>query len=272
MLFLIIILLAVLCYLLLTKGRTGHPGLAELSKFHYAHRGLHGHGVPENSLAAFCEALERGYGIELDIHLMADGNLAVIHDSLLKRTTGREGRIEELNTAQLGDCFLEGTTETIPEFSQVLNLFSGKAPLIVELKTYDSNYAPLCEAACRMLDGYDGAYCIESFDPRCIHWLKKHRPDVIRGQLSENSLHLRQTKVPYLLRFAMTYLLSNGWNRPDFIAYRFENRQNISVKLSRKLWGVQGVSWTLRCQEDFDMAVKEGWIPIFEGFIPKEDS
>ena len=37
-----------------------------------------------------------------------------------------------------------------------------------------------------MLKKYKGAYCVESFDPRCILWLKKHRPLIIRGQLSEN--------------------------------------------------------------------------------------
>ena len=41
------------------------------------------------------------------------------------------------------------------------------------------------------------------------------------------------------------------------------------MALCRKVWGVEGVSWTLRTREDFDRAVKEGWIPIFEGFCPE---
>ena len=79
-------------------GRTGHPGLKDLQGWNYAHRGLHSKDVPENSMAAFRASLERGYGIEFDLHLLKDGNLAVIHDSLLKRTTGQEGRIEDLTT------------------------------------------------------------------------------------------------------------------------------------------------------------------------------
>ena len=82
--------LAVL-YVLSVRGRTGHPGLHKLHGWKYAHRGLHSEGIPENSMAAFRASLAKGYGIELDVHLMADGNLAIIHDSVLKRTAGVEG-------------------------------------------------------------------------------------------------------------------------------------------------------------------------------------
>ena len=153
---LILAALLALAYVLALGGRTGHPGLAWLRGWSYAHRGLHGEGCPENSMAAFQAALAHGYGIELDVHLLKDGNLAVMHDSSLLRTTGREGRMEELTTEALTDYHLGGTEETIPEFRQVLELYAGKAPLIVELKPADGNHAQLAEAACRMLDGYRG--------------------------------------------------------------------------------------------------------------------
>ena len=121
-------------YVLSTQGRTGHPELNALKGWYYAHRGLHNAERPENSMAAFRAALEKGYGIELDIHLLKDGNLAVIHDSLLNRTTGEAGRVEDLTTEALKHYHLEGTQETIPEFMDVLTLYNGKAPLIVELK------------------------------------------------------------------------------------------------------------------------------------------
>ena len=160
--------------------------MQKLRGWKYAHRGLHGESCPENSLAAFRKARDHGYGVELDVHLLADGNLAVIHDSQLKRMTNLDGKVEDLTTAQLKDCRLGGTEETIPTFQQVLDLYAGRAPLIVELKVSGNNYAKLCSTACRMLDHYKGVYCMESFDPRCVFWLKKNRPDVIRGQLTEN--------------------------------------------------------------------------------------
>lgn len=269
MLFAFLIVLALLfLYLLALKGRTRHPLLRKLRRWKYAHRGLHGIEAPENSMAAFRLALEQGYGIELDVHLMADGELAVIHDSSLMRTAGADVRIEDLTVEQLENYRLNGTDERIPTFRQVLELVDGKVPMIVELKSVDNNHAVLTETACRMLDGYGGLYCIESFDPRCIRWLKTRRPKIIRGQLAHNSLHEKEGKVPLILRFCMTNLLSNFWNSPDFIAYRYADRKGLSVRLCRKLWKVQGVSWTLRSQTELDAAISEKWIPIFEGFFP----
>lgn len=265
---LIILIVLAALYLLALRGRTRHPLLRKLRRWKYAHRGLHGDGIPENSMAAFRFALENGYGIELDIHMLADGNLAVIHDASLMRTAGADVRIESLSTEELVNYRLEGTGECIPTFRQVLDLFAGKAPLIVELKPENGNHDALTAAACEMLDDYKGLYCLESFDPRCIRWLRVNRPDIVRGQLAHNSLHEAPGKVPYILRFVMTNLLSNFWNLPDFIAYRFCDRNRLSVRIARKFWKIQGVSWTLQTQEEFDTAVKENWIPIFEGFQP----
>ena len=132
--FLWIILILAILYLLALRGRSGHPGVEKLRGWNYTHRGLHSPGVPENSLAAFRAAVDHGYGSEFDVHLLRDGGLAVIHDSKLLRTTGREGRVEDLTTEELKDYCLEGTTETIPTFREVLDTFSGKAPVIIELK------------------------------------------------------------------------------------------------------------------------------------------
>ena len=246
----------------------GHAGLKDLQGWAYAHRGLHGNGVPENSMTAFKAALDHGYGIELDVHLLKDGNLAVIHDSLLNRTTGQPGHVEDLTTEQLKDYRLEGTDETIPEFMEVLNLYNGKAPLIVELKPENGNQAALAEAVSEMLKTYSGAYCLESFDPRCLSWLKKNRPDLIRGQLTENFMKTR-SDLPDYLKFALTHNLLNFWGRPDFVAYKFADRKDsFTTQLCRRLWKCQGVTWTITTREDYDTALSEGWIPIFEGFEP----
>lgn len=251
------------------KCRKGHPGLDALRGWNYAHRGLHGDGRPENSMAAFRAAVEHGFGIEFDVHLLKDGNLAVMHDSKLMRTTGCEGRMEDLTTEELGSYHLEGTEETIPTFQQVLDLFEEKAPLIIELKPVDGNHAQLAETACKMLEGYRGVYCLESFDPRCIKWLKENRPDLIRGQLTEYFLESDPKMVP-ALRFLLSHNLLNFMGRPDFVAYKFQDRKKtITNRIWKELMGVPGVSWTLKTKEEYETAVKEGYIPIFEGFLPE---
>lgn len=267
----IIILAAVVflfvLYILSMIGRKNHPQLSALRGWKYAHRGLFGGEVPENSLEAFRLAKDAGYGVELDVHLLKDGNLAVFHDGDLKRMTGKDGKIVDLVTEQLAEYRLNNTEQTIPEFQKVLDLFDGKVPLIIELKSVN-NYAALCETTCKMLDGYKGTYCVESFDPRCIRWLKVHRPDIIRGQLCQNYYKQNLAKLPGILKFLLSNQMLNFLTMPDFVAYKFEDRRHISNWIVRNLWKIQGVSWTIKNQTDLDDAVKEEWIPIFEGFNP----
>ena len=263
----IIALLLFMLYIGCVGGRVGHPGLKDLRGWNYAHRGLHSEGVPENSMAAFRAALDHGYGIEFDLHLLKDGNLAIIHDASLKRTAGADVMIEDLTTEDLTSYHLEGTEETIPTFRQLLDLYAGKAPLIIELKPERGNHAALTETACRMLEDYNGVYCLESFDPRCIAWLKKNRPELIRGQLSKNYFGDTNGLKPSTC-FMLTHSLSHFITMPDFTAYKFADRKNLSTWICRKLYGVQGVSWTLQTKEEYDIALKEGWIPIFENFTP----
>ena len=263
-----ILLALFILYFLTLRCRHGHKMLQKLQGWAYAHRGLHGEGVPENSMAAFRLALEIGYGIELDVHLMADGELAVIHDASLKRTAGVDVRIEDLTVADLDAYRLEGTEEKIPLFKDLLALYAGKAPLIVELKAERGNHAALAKAVCEMMDSYDGPYCLESFDPRVIHWLRKNRPCKCRGQLAENFFRSPKSKLPPYLKFVLSNQLENFLVVPDFVAFKFADRKHLGVWMARHLWGAQGVTWTVTNQADFDTAQKEGWLVIFEGFRP----
>ena len=254
-------------YILSTQGRTGHPGLEALRGWHYAHRGLHDDTRPENSMSAFRAALEHGYGIELDIHLLKDGTLAVMHDGSLKRTAGVDVNIADLTAEELAQYQLLGSGEPIPLFREVLDLFAGKAPLIIELKVDGSNHSALVKAAAEIMESYEGPYCMESFDPRCVYALKKNYPQIIRGQLSQNYFEYKNNLHP-ALKWVMTNQAANFLTMPDFTAYKYQDRKTFSDTLVRKFWGVQGVSWTLKTPEEYKTAVKEGWIPIVENFKP----
>lgn len=266
---LIILFLLILLYVLSTVCRRGHVGVRKLLGWNYTHRGLHGGGVPENSLLAFQKSVEAGYGVEFDVRLLADGGLAVLHDSDLERMTGQVGLVEDLTVDKLSQYSLSGTAQTIPEFSQALEVFDGKVPLIIEMKVANNNYAPLCEAVCKALEGYKGVYCLESFDPRCVYWLRKNRPDLIRGQLTINYFTAPNgKKLPWILRLVLTYQMLNFLGLPDFVAYRFPDRKNISNVLIKKLWKVPLVGWPLKTLQEQEEAIKEGWISIFEGYNP----
>lgn len=255
-------------WILALRGRRGAKGLSDLDGWLYAHRGYHREpDAPENSAKAFRLAVEASLGAELDVHLLKDGGLAVLHDSSLKRMTGRKGRVEDLTVEDLKTIRLGKSEETIPTFQEVLEIFQGKTPLIIELKTVDRNAAPLCEKVLKALADYKGKYCIESFDPQVVRWLRKNRPEIIRGQLSTDFFH-DPAKLSLPVRFAATHLLFNFLTRPDFVAYCHKYRRVISNRLCLSLWRVRGASWTLRSPKALQEAQEEGLWPIFEGFDP----
>ena len=270
----IIIVLLVLfwLYLLCLRCRRGKMDQAYFRQWRYAHRGLHDREkcIPENSMAAFKRAAANGFGAELDVHLMKDGKLAVIHDASLLRTAGADVEIEDLTAEALEQYPLEGTEQRIPLLEEVLPLFTDRAPLIVELKAERGNAEALAAAASKVLKKYKGAYCVESFDPRCLMWLWQNEPDILRGQLSENfTAHGDAQHLPGGIRWILANLLLNVRTRPDFIAYRFEDRGNLSLRLCRGFYKVQEASWTVRDRKTMEKAEAAGNLVIFEHFDPR---
>ena len=227
-----------------TKGFFG------FEKYRYAHRGLHGKNVPENSLAAFSRAAARGFGAEMDVRLTKDGELIVFHDASLLRMTGANGATEDMRKNQRKNLLLQNSQEHVPLLSEVLPLFEGRAPLILELKTNKGNYAELTRRVCELLVNFPRVkFCIESFDPRVLRWLRKHRPNAIRGQLTHRS--------------ALNLLL-NFWTRPHFVACKFEDRNALIMRICRKLSGVREVYWTITTDEAKRIALESGASIIFE--------
>lgn len=255
----------------LLHPRRKQPGWERLEGVRFAHRGLHdaSKGVPENSMAAFQLAVDHGFGAELDVHLMADGNLAVVHDSSLKRLCGADVRVEDLTADQLEHYPLEGTEERVPLFGQVLDLFENKTPLVIELKAERGNASALTDAVMAALEGWSGTYCVESFHPAVVLRLKEKYPEVLRGQLSQN--FMRDSEVGNLslpVRFMLTNLLTTAFTRPDFIAYKWEDRHSPSLRLMRALYDVHEVAWTVREPAVMDALDRAGATSIFEGFVP----
>ena len=88
----------------------------------YAHRGLHGPGVPENSLAAADAAIARGFGIECDVQRSRDGQAIVFHDWTLGRLTGEAGPVAARPAAALTSLALGKGSERIPALRDLLAL------------------------------------------------------------------------------------------------------------------------------------------------------
>ena len=265
------LLLVFLAWCLLLQPRRNQPGWEKIAGFRYAHRGLHNtvEGVPENSLAAFRRAADAGFGAELDVHLMADGSLAVVHDSNLHRVCGKDLVVESMKKEDLLNYPLEGTGETVPLLEDVLKLFQEKTPLVIELKVAGGNAVPLTDRVMTLLKDWNGVYCIESFHPAVLLHLKKHYPAVIRGQLSENFLRGNDgAGYSWLTRAVLTWLLTTAFTRPDFIAYNHVSRSCPSLRLMRRLFRVHEVGWTIRDRGAMERLEADGVTVIFEKFVP----
>ena len=161
------------------------------------------------------------------------------------------------------------TEEKIPLFEDVLKLVKGKVPLLIEIKL-PTIRTETCVLADRLLRQYNGDYCIESFNPLALGWYKKHRKDVIRGQLSAN-LTRPVAEGGYILCFLVKYLLLNFIGRPDFIAYCYKDTQNVSFLLNKCLWHTPTFAWTVRSEQVLKTSVKKFDSVIFDSFVPTNE-
>ncbi len=243
---------------------TGHRTPAPELLTDYAHRGLHGDGIPENSLAAFRKAAEMGYGMELDVQLSADGEVMVFHDYTLERMTGRAGKLADYSAAELDKMALAGTDEKIPRLTEVLALVNGRVPLLIELKGENLKTA-LAPKLDSLLAGYHGSYCIESFNPFLLVWHKKHRPNVFRGLLLTNTAQSRGRTPLNLLLDLMAF---NWAARPHFISYNSICETRFPVRFCTDLCRAARFTWTVRTEEEYRKARDAGVCTIFEGFLP----
>jgi glycerophosphoryl diester phosphodiesterase len=100
------------------------------------HRGACGY-EPENTLLSFSRAIEMGsHGIELDVHVCKTGELIVIHDNKLERTTNGTGKVSDKTLEEL-KLLDAGKGEKIPTLADVLDLLKDNTTIInIELKGY----------------------------------------------------------------------------------------------------------------------------------------
>lgn len=263
--FLLALLLLAALYLFLIWPNWSRRPLSGFSGRHFAHRGLWGGDVPENSLEAFRRAAEAGHGIEMDVQLTRDDALVVFHDDDTARMCGEGGDIREKTLEEIAHLRLPNG-EPIPSFDEVLKTVGGRVPLIIELKTC-KRISLLCEKVYERLQRYDGLWCMESFDPRAVRWFRLHAPQVIRGQLVTG---IRSIEHPAAKHRLLASLLPNILGRPDFIAQNIENDDRPTMRLMRII-RPHLVAWTVRRPEQWPRARQYYDLIIFEGEIPSVD-
>lgn len=155
-----------------------------------AHRGLHnrGAGVIENSRSAVAAAVAAGYGIEIDLQISADGEAMVFHDYVLDRLTAETGRVDQLGASALGQVKLTDGGEGIPTLQEVLEIVSGRVPLLVEIKDQSGCLGEvdrrLERRAAHFLATYHGPVALMSFNPCSVAACAEAAPDIPRGRVT----------------------------------------------------------------------------------------
>ena len=242
--------------------------MLKYTKHHYAHRGLHDDTKAENSLSAFAAAKENGYGIELDVRLSKDGELVVHHDATLERVAGVEGKVIDYTAEELAAMRLAGTDDGIPTFRQVLDLIDGKVPLIIEIKM-GSGEKGIAEKLVEVIEGYDGPYVVESFNPIALKIVRKLRPDILRGILAHEYMKDDRYKGKLIYRLGQNLEL-NFLSRPHFIAYLHKDYSVPKMRFVHRVFKTPLVGWTVRSQEEENAAIEHGFdAVIFENYIPE---
>lgn len=150
------------------------------------HRGACGY-EPENTLRSFQKAIDLGVDmIELDVHCCASGEVVVIHDENVVRTTNGKGLVQHLTFAELQQLDA-GKGEKIPTLQNVLDLVNKKVAVNIELKGKNT-----VEPTVRIIQQYVrehgwqyGQFVVSSFDHCLIKKFVELMPEVFTSCLLE---------------------------------------------------------------------------------------
>jgi glycerophosphoryl diester phosphodiesterase len=156
--------------------------------------------MPENTLAAFSEALAAGADrLEMDVHLSADEEVIVLHDGDVDRTTDGHGPLSRLRLSEIrkldagyqfessaGTFPFRGRQMRVPTFAEVLTHFA-KVPLNVELKVDDP---ALVDAVQRLLDRHDAKprVLLTAESQSLMERIRLAMPDVLTGMCASEVL------------------------------------------------------------------------------------
>lgn len=185
-----------------------------------AHRGSSAI-APENTLAAFRRAIEdNADAIELDVHVTKDEEVVVIHDSLLRRTAGAAGRVEEQSLRELrqlsaGRWFSRSfEAEKIPTLNEVFELVKGRVGINIELKSHhaqrkQNSIVDRCLAIIR--DHHAEEFVlVSSFHHSYIHHAKKLRPEIATGALIYPLQQIGRRTISLAKKLDAEYVIFSG--------------------------------------------------------------
>lgn len=200
------------------------------------HRGAAGY-EPENTLKSFQKALElNADGIELDVHLSADGHIVVIHDETIDRTTNGKGFVNTLSLSELKSFLIDGKLE-IPTLIEVFDLIDKKCPINIELKGANTSgkVVALIEEYISDKNWNYEHFIVSSFDWNYLEEVHHLNSNIAIGVLTEEDLDKAMAFAESIKAHAIN---------PDFQLLTLKNTKKIQEQ------GFQVLPWTVNTKED----------------------
>lgn len=200
------------------------------------HRGAKGH-EPENTFVSFQKALDMQVdGIELDVHLSADGEIIVIHDETIDRTTNGKGFVNALSLRELKAFLIEGHQQ-IPTLKEVFDLVNQDCMINIELKSYEATdkVVALIEKYVTKKGWKYDRFLVSSFDWNALQQVAFLNDEIPIGVLTETDLDLALAFAKFIQAKSI---------HPHFHLLTKENTKRIQEK------GIQVFPWTINEVED----------------------
>ena len=200
------------------------------------HRGAKGY-EPENTLAAFEKAINMNVeGIELDVHLSSDGQLMVLHDETIDRTTNGKGFVHQFSLKELKSFRIEQTQE-IPTLAEVFDLVKRRCFINIELKGSDTVKA-VTELISHYISEKNWKYkdfLVSSFNWKMLEEIQLLDPKIRIGVLTEESIEEALAFAKKTKAFSI---------HPNF---RLLTKENVALQQKN---GFQVYPWTVNSEED----------------------
>ncbi|WP_054955520.1 glycerophosphodiester phosphodiesterase [Paenibacillus dakarensis] len=205
--------------------RTINNDVSDLNRdlLRIAHRGASGY-APENTMAAFEKAYHiRADMIELDVQLSKDGQLVVIHDSLVNRTSSGKGGVHKMTLNQLrkldaGSWYNSRFRgQKIPTLEDVLQRFGGKIPLLIEMKSSAAN-SGIERKLAELIQKYDqqssremkDTIIVQSFNIKSLQTFHKISPEIPIAVIVSRSAEIKEEQLNELAPFAQYLTVSSS--------------------------------------------------------------
>lgn len=209
-----------------------------------AHRGYHYQGILENSKDSFLLAIKYRLNIECDVRLTKDNIVVVFHDNDLLRLFNDERKVSDLTLIEMKQI----SDNQILSLQELLDLVQGQVGLVIEIKT-ESIFQSFTEKVITVMDNYNHAFALKSFNMFSLLRIQRLRPDFLIGKVLQKDKSLKNFFNQVAGFFVTEDFNSISYQRP----------------VTRKR-SVPQLNWTITSLEDF----KKVKVPIFEQ-IPEDE-